>query len=94
MTSVTPTQAMEVATSLCDSELRMILLIGQLVAEPPMRLDQFRAQLLAQPVDQNFDHVGVAIKILLIQVFRQFSFGYNTVFMPHEMGQCPEFERG
>jgi hypothetical protein len=64
------------------------------VAETADRFDQIDAELLAQAADKNLDRIGVAVKILIVEMFRQFGARDHLVGMVHEIFQHLVFMGG
>ena len=64
-------QAAAVANSRNASELVVIALLRQPVAEAADGLDHVGRDLLAQPADEHLDGVGVAVEVLLVEVLDQ-----------------------
>src|SRR3546814_4956619 len=51
--------------------------LREAVSQPARRADEIVADLLAQPSDEDLDRIGVAVEILLVQMFDQFRAGYD-----------------
>src|ERR1700744_3507086 len=60
--------------------------IFQAVAQAAHRLDQIGIQLFAQPADEHFDGVGVAVEILIVKMFDQLGARYHLASMIGEIG--------
>src|SRR3954462_4074510 len=54
-------------------------------------LDQIGVQLLAQAADKDFDRVGVAVEILVIEMLDQFGARHHLAAMMGEIGQQAVF---
>ena len=67
---------------------------GSDVAESPHGLDDFHAELLAQPADENLDRVGIAVEILIVEMLDQLGARHHPALMMHQIGEQPIFVRG
>src|SRR5215212_1485609 len=65
----------------------------QEVAEPAHGLDHVHAELFSNSTDKYLDRIGVAIEVLVVEMFDQFGARYNASGMVHEIGQQPVFVR-
>src|ERR1700730_12227261 len=66
----------------------------QQVTQSPHGLNDIDFQLLADAADKHFNGVGVAVEILVIQVFHQFGARDHAPGMVHEIFQQPVLVRG
>src|SRR6185295_5168399 len=77
------------------SELSLIALgrrIVETIAETAHGLNQIGVELLAQAADKHLDRVGVAIEILLIEMFDQFRARHDLALVMGEIGQQAVFQ--
>src|SRR3984957_12138772 len=68
--------------------------VFQAVAQAAHCLDQIGVQLFAQPADEHFDGVGVAVEILVVKMLDQFGARDDLATMIGEIGQEPVFQAG
>src|SRR3546814_12435500 len=68
--------------------------LREAVSQPARRADEIVADLLAQPSDEDLDRIGVAVEILLVQMFDQFRAGYDPAAVVGEVGEEPVFRPG
>src|SRR6185312_9419804 len=68
--------------------------IFQAIAQAAHRLDQIGVQLFAQPADEHFDGVGVAVEILIVEMLHQFGARHDFAAMIGEIGEQPVFQAG
>src|ERR1700741_92385 len=66
----------------------------QQITETAYRLNDIDAELFANAPDENFDRVGVAIEILVVEMLDQFSARNHAPGMVHQIGEQPVFVRG
>src|SRR4051794_30713687 len=92
-TSITTVQAAAEKNSRSASELARIGQCQQ-VTQPPHRLDHVDTELLANSSDEDLDGIGVAIKILIVEVLDQFSARHHAAGVVHEICEQPIFVRG
>ena len=64
----------------------------ELVAQASARGDQAGPEFPTQTIDQNLDDIRVAVKILIINMFRQFGLGNDLLFVLHQVFQDPVFQ--
>src|SRR6185312_11720444 len=80
-----------------ESSLKMVGPKGgifQAVTQSAHGLDQIGVQFLAQPADENFDGVGVAVEILVVKMFDQLGARDHLAAMIGEIGEQPVFQTG
>src|SRR5580698_928327 len=87
------------ASELKPSELNRKMLgakgrIFQAVAQAAHGLDQIGVQLFAQPADEHFDGVGVAVEILVVKMLDQFAARDDAADVMHEIAEQPVFVAG
>src|SRR3954464_8313660 len=68
--------------------------IFQGIAKPAYRLNETCVEFLAQAADKDLDRVGVAVKILIVEMFHQFGPRYHLAAVMGEIGQQPVFLAG
>src|SRR5439155_15671494 len=83
----------EETTSRKASELRRIIRLGHAISHAAYGPQNVNAELLAQTANEYFDGVRIAIEILVIEMFDQFSARYHLALMMHEIGEQAEFQR-
>src|ERR1700748_732020 len=66
----------------------------QQVAKAAHGLDDVDIELLADTADEDLDRVGVAIEVLIVEVFDQLGAGYHGTGLVHQIGKQPVFVRG
>src|SRR5579864_3426176 len=72
------------------SELSLIALgrrIVETIAETAHGLNQVGVELLAQAADEHLDRIGIAIEILLIEMFDEFGARHDFAFVMGEIGK-------
>src|SRR4051812_46520125 len=57
----------------------------QEIAEPTHGLDDIDVELLADTANEHFDGVGIAIKILVVEMFDQFGARHHAPGMMHQI---------
>src|SRR6185437_7279517 len=71
---------------------------GKAVSASTYRLDgyeaAFRVQLAPQPADEHFEHVGVAVEILLVDVLGEVGLGNQLAGVQHQVFQHLVFVAG
>src|SRR6185503_18537254 len=82
------------AVSLKASELDGIIRLGNAIAQAPDGAQHVDTQLFPQAADENFDRVGIAIEVLVIEVLDELGAGDDAPLVHHEVAQQTEFERG
>src|SRR5262245_40867976 len=92
-TSITTVHVAAEKNSRNASELARIGQCEQ-VAQAPHRLDHVDTQLLADAADENFDRVGVAVKILIIKMLDQLRARHHTTGVMHQVSKQSIFMRG
>src|SRR3569623_212318 len=55
------------------------------VAEATLGVDHFLRQLLAQPADEHFDRIGVAVEVLVVEVLGQLGAAHHLALVVHEV---------
>src|SRR4051794_3860066 len=93
MTSMMTVQAAADKNNLSASELVRIWHIQE-VTEPAHRLNHIHAELFSNTADEYLDRIGVAIEVLVVEMFDQFGTRHHAAGMVHEIGQQPVFVRG
>src|SRR5258708_19096680 len=68
--------------------------IFQRIAKPAYRLNEACVEFLAQAADKDLDRVGVAVEILVVEMFHQFGARHHLAAMMGERGQQPVFLAG
>src|SRR3978361_2379418 len=68
--------------------------IFQRIAKPAHRLNKARVDFLAQAADKDLDRIGVAVEILIVEMFHQFGARHHLAAMMGEIGQQPVFLAG
>src|SRR6185436_1396509 len=91
-TSITTVQAAAEKNNLSASELARIGQCQQ-VTQPPYRLNHVNAELLANPSDEDLDGVGIAIKVLVVEMLDQLGARHHATCVVHEIGEQPIFMR-
>src|SRR5262245_23128463 len=87
-------QATAVANKRNASELVVIALLRQPVAETADGFDHVRRDLLAQPADEHLDGVGIAVEVLLVEVLDQLRARNYPLVVMHEVGEQAILVRG
>src|SRR6476469_7738394 len=82
-------QAAAVAKSRNASELVVIALLRQPVAQAADGLDHVRRDLLAQPADEHLDGIGIAVEVLLVQMLDELGARHHALVVMHEIGEQP-----
>src|SRR5581483_9614860 len=90
----TSVQAAAEANSRKARELNLIAFGGETIAEPAHGLDDIDGKFLAQPPDEHFDGVRVAIEILLVEMLDELGAGDDAVPVQHEIGEHAVFVAG
>src|SRR5262249_23012266 len=93
-TRIRTVQVVAEKNSLSASELRRIAWRRQQIAEPAHGLDHVDTELPADTADKDFDGVGIAIEILVVEVLDQLAAGAHAAGMVHEVRQQPVLVRG
>src|ERR1051325_288865 len=68
--------------------------IADHVAEAAPGLDEVGPELLAQAIDQHFDHVGILVEVLIVDVLGQLGLGDDGVRAVHQVREQPVLQRG
>src|SRR3954454_6929887 len=87
-------QAAAVAKSRNASELVVIALLRQPVAQAADGLDHVGWDLLAQPADEYLDGVGIAVEVLLVEVLHQLGARHHALVVMHQVGEQAILVRG
>src|SRR5437763_12622975 len=87
-------QAAAVAKSRNASELVVIALLRQPVAQAADGLNHLRRDLLAQPADEHLDGVGVAVEVLLVEMLDQLGARHHALVVMHQGGEQAVLARG
>src|SRR5205823_6556802 len=66
------------------SDLSCVTGRGDAVAEPAHRLDEVGRDLLAQAADEHLDGVGVAVKVLVVEVLDELGARHDAVAVQHQ----------
>src|SRR5665213_4243103 len=64
------------------------------IAEATHGLDDVDRQLLAQPADEDLDGVGIAVEVLVVEVFDQLGARHHAVAMVHQVFEHAVFVGG
>ena len=64
------------------------------VAEAARGLDDVDAELLAQPADEDFDRVGIAVEVLLVEMLDDLGARDDAAGVMHQIGQEPVLVAG
>src|ERR1700730_911437 len=75
------------------SELRRIARRCEEITQAAHRLNHVNAELLADAPYENFDRIGVAIEILIVEMLDQFATRDYAARMMHEVGKQPVIRR-
>src|SRR5437868_5312666 len=92
--STSSTHATAVANRRNASELAFIALLRETVAEAADGLDHVGRNLLAQPADEDFDRVAVAVEVLFVEMLDQLGAGHHALVVVHEVGEQAVLVRG
>src|SRR6516225_9146494 len=92
--STSSTQAAAVANNRNASELVFIALLREPVAKAANGLDHVRGDLLAQPADEHFDGVGIAIEVLLVEMLDELGARDDALVVMHQVGEQTILMRG
>src|SRR5688572_33376888 len=92
--SASRVQATAVANSRKASELVVIDLAREPVAETADGLDHFRRNLLPEATDEHLDGVGVAIEVLLVEMLDELGAGDHALVVVHQVGKQAVLMRG
>src|SRR3546814_20791499 len=68
--------------------------LREAVSQPARRADEIVADLLAQPSADALARIGVAVEILLVQIFAQFRAGCDPAAVEVAVGEDAVFLRG
>src|SRR5689334_8401573 len=82
-------QTADVANRRKASELIRIAVQAHAVTESAHRLDNVRWDLLAKTPDEHFYRIGIAIEILIVQVFDEFRPRDDATVVMDEVGEQP-----
>jgi hypothetical protein len=66
----------------------------QYIAKPAHGLDHFNSEFLAQTTDENLDCIGIAVKILLVEMLDDLAARHDPPGMVHQVRQQPVLVRG
>src|SRR3546814_19337626 len=72
----------------------LLRLLFQAVAKTPDRGDDVRSKLLPNARNKHFYGIGIAVKILIVNMFDQFGAGYDLTFVMQEIREQLIFLRG
>src|SRR5471032_1872402 len=87
--------ALGASTALADRALFALgRRIVETIAKAAHRLDEIYVELLAQPADKHFDRVGVAVEVLIVEMFDEFGARYDLALVMGEIGEQPVFQAG
>src|SRR5271154_3345750 len=64
------------------------------IAEAAHRLYDVDAEFFADAADEDLDRIGVAVKVLIVEMLDQFGARHHAAGMVHQIGQQPVFVRG
>src|SRR5712691_1386803 len=92
-TRITTVQVVAEKNSRRASELSRIARRREQIAEPAHGLDDVDAELLADAADENFDGVGIAVEILIVEMLDQLAARYHAAAVMHEIGEQAVFVR-
>src|SRR5215467_1680434 len=90
---ITTVQAVADRNSRSASELARIAGRSQEESQATDGLDDVDAELFADPADEDFDGVGVAVEILVIEVLDELGPRYHPTGVVHKVGQQAIFVR-
>src|SRR5690348_15938211 len=79
------------------SELNLIVLVRRIVetvTQTTHSLDEIGVEFLAQAADENLDRVGVAIEVLIVEMFDQFGSRHHFALVMGEIGEQAVFQAG
>src|SRR5690606_126039 len=93
MASMTMLQPADETISRKASESRRIVGFSHAVPQSAHGLDGVGAELLAQPADEHLHRVGVAVEVLVVQVFDKLRARDHPPLVVHQVGEQPIFER-
>src|SRR5882757_6680808 len=93
-TRIITVQVVAEKNSRSASELRRIARRREEIAQPPHRLDDVDAELLADAADEDLDGVGIAVEVLVVEMLDQLAARHHPAGMMHEIGQEPIFVGG
>src|SRR5258706_3721601 len=93
MTRMTTVQAAADKNNRSASELVRIWHMQE-IAEPAYGLNHVHAELFSNTADKYLDRIGVAIEVLVVEMFNQLSTRHHAAGMVHEIVQQLVFVRG
>src|SRR5204863_6883689 len=92
--SASRVQATALANSRNASELVVIDLLRQPIAEAADGLDHVWRNLLSQAADEYLDGVGVAVEVLLVEMLDELGAGHHALVVMHQVGEQAVLVRG
>src|ERR1700722_13552224 len=64
------------------------------IPEPAYGLDDLDPELLADTPDEDFDGVGIAIEVLIVEMLDKLGVGHHQPGVGHQVGKQPVFVGG